>query len=51
MLYGSFSGDFSDADDTAASLFIGLNDFGQFGLISPGASVEDAIAFATVVHS
>lgn len=36
-------------DDTAASLFIGLNDFGQFGLANPDATAEDAISFASIV--
>ena len=38
-----------DPDDTAASLFIGLNDFGQFVLANPEATAEEAIAFASIV--
>ncbi|MEL6555808.1 MAG: SGNH/GDSL hydrolase family protein [Cyanobacteria bacterium J06621_11] len=38
-----------NTENTAASLFIGLNDFGQFGLANPGATEEEAIAFASAV--
>lgn len=38
-----------DTENAAASLFIGLNDFGQFGLTNPGATAEEAIAFASLV--
>ncbi|MGF1524248.1 MAG: SGNH/GDSL hydrolase family protein [Leptolyngbyaceae cyanobacterium] len=38
-----------ETEDTAASLFIGLNDFGQFGLANPEATAEAAIAFASAV--
>lgn len=38
-----------EIEDTAASLFIGANDFGQFGLANPDATVEEAIAFASAV--
>ncbi|MGF1514436.1 MAG: SGNH/GDSL hydrolase family protein, partial [Elainellaceae cyanobacterium] len=44
-----FLADPGDTGDTAASLFIGLNDFGQFILASPEATPEEAIAFASAV--
>ncbi|MGD1861374.1 MAG: SGNH/GDSL hydrolase family protein [Leptolyngbyaceae cyanobacterium] len=38
-----------DTDNTAASLFIGLNDFGQLALINPDATVEEVSAFSSLV--
>ncbi|MEL6501128.1 MAG: SGNH/GDSL hydrolase family protein [Cyanobacteria bacterium J06623_1] len=38
-----------NTDNSAASLFIGLNDFGQFVLANPEATPEEAIAFASNV--
>lgn len=46
-----FLSDSGVTDNTAASLFIGGNDFSQFGLANPGATFEEAIAFATTVAS
>ncbi|MGF1536500.1 MAG: SGNH/GDSL hydrolase family protein [Elainellaceae cyanobacterium] len=36
-------------EDAAASLFIGLNDFGQFALVNPEATLEEASVFAAIV--
>jgi phospholipase/lecithinase/hemolysin len=44
-----FLEDSGNTGDTAASLFIGLNDFGQFGLANPDATPEAAITFAETV--
>lgn len=38
-----------DPDNTAASLFIGLNDFGQFALVNPEPTPEEVDAFGSLV--
>ncbi|HHP7232392.1 MAG TPA: SGNH/GDSL hydrolase family protein [Xenococcaceae cyanobacterium] len=44
-----FLNDPGNTDHTAASLFIGLNDFGQFVLANPEATASEADAFASNV--